>query len=94
MASSSEPRQSIARSDYHEPELEVTIGTCFGCGSMSINPLDSECCCEGIPGLTHVVYLAICGRLLVGQGDDTYDPMCARPAGHQGRCMPKDEVMR
>jgi hypothetical protein len=29
-----------------------------------------------------------CGRLLVGQGDDTYDPVCLRPLGHEGPCRP------
>lgn len=31
---------------------------------------------------------AQCGRLLVGQGDDTYDPMCVLPIGHYGTCHP------
>lgn len=30
----------------------------------------------------------MCGRLLVGQGDDTYDPLCVLPAGHDGLCRP------
>lgn len=29
-----------------------------------------------------------CGRLLVGQGDDTYDPLCRLPLGHEGPCRP------
>ena len=29
-----------------------------------------------------------CGRLLVGQGDDTYDPICWLPKGHEGICRP------
>lgn len=29
-----------------------------------------------------------CGRLLVGRGDDTYDPKCVLPAGHGGSCEP------
>lgn len=32
---------------------------------------------------------AICGRLLVGQGSDTYDPLCVLPAGHAGVCKPE-----
>lgn len=32
---------------------------------------------------------AACGRLLVGQGDDTYDPTCVRPEGHDGLCKPE-----
>jgi NTP pyrophosphatase (non-canonical NTP hydrolase) len=31
---------------------------------------------------------AACGRVLVGQGTDTYDPLCIRPAGHPGVCQP------
>jgi hypothetical protein len=27
-----------------------------------------------------------CGRLLVGQGDDTYDPECVLPVNHVGLC--------
>lgn len=27
-----------------------------------------------------------CTRLLVGQGDDTYDPECVLPRGHSGSC--------
>lgn len=27
-----------------------------------------------------------CGRLLVGQGTDTWDPTCLRPARHTGPC--------
>lgn len=30
----------------------------------------------------------ICGRVLVGQGDDTSDPHCMRAPGHKGRCEP------
>jgi hypothetical protein len=30
-----------------------------------------------------------CGRLLVGQGDDTYDPDCVLPRGHEGLCRPE-----
>lgn len=29
-----------------------------------------------------------CGCVLVGQGTDTYDPLCIRPAGHPGVCQP------
>jgi hypothetical protein len=29
-----------------------------------------------------------CGRLLVGQGSDTYDPLCVLPVGHEGVCRP------
>lgn len=29
-----------------------------------------------------------CGRVLVGRGTDTYDPLCIRPAGHPGVCQP------
>lgn len=47
-----------------------------------------------VPGPTQVASdeqraSAICGRLLVGQGDDTYDPMCVLPAGHAGICKPE-----
>ena len=31
---------------------------------------------------------AKCGRLLVGQGDDTSDPLCLLPVGHVGLCSP------
>lgn len=30
----------------------------------------------------------ICGRLLVGQGDDTYDPLCVLKPGHDDVCEP------
>lgn len=29
-----------------------------------------------------------CPRLLVGQGNDTYDPECSLPLGHKGVCKP------
>ncbi len=29
-----------------------------------------------------------CCRLLVGQGGDTFDPVCTRPKGHEGACAP------
>jgi hypothetical protein len=29
-----------------------------------------------------------CGRLLVGQGEATWDPSCALPVGHEGLCRP------
>lgn len=32
-----------------------------------------------------------CGRLLVGQGSDTYDPLCVLPAGHAGVCKPEED---
>lgn len=31
----------------------------------------------------------VCGRLLIGQGDDTYDPLCVLASGHAGRCEPE-----
>lgn len=36
---------------------------------------------------------AICGRILVGLGSDTFDPLCALPVGHCGVCRvaPADE---
>lgn len=27
-----------------------------------------------------------CGRLLLGSGTDTYDPVCELPVGHAGAC--------
>lgn len=33
-----------------------------------------------------------CGRLLVGQGSDTYDPLCVLPAGHDGLCKPEEGI--
>lgn len=30
----------------------------------------------------------ICGRLLVGAGSDTYDPVCILNPGHRGICRP------
>lgn len=35
----------------------------------------------------------ICGRLLIGQGSDTYDPLCVRPPGHDGLCKPREDLM-
>jgi hypothetical protein len=32
---------------------------------------------------------SVCGRILVGQGDDTYDPLCQRRKGHNGSCSPE-----
>jgi DNA-binding MarR family transcriptional regulator len=32
---------------------------------------------------------AICGRVLVGRGSDTYDPLCVEDAGHDGPCAPE-----
>lgn len=29
-----------------------------------------------------------CGRVLVGQGGATWDPVCTQPEGHKGRCAP------
>lgn len=29
-----------------------------------------------------------CGRLLVGQGTDTWDPLCRLPIGHKEECKP------
>lgn len=28
-----------------------------------------------------------CGKIMVGSGDDTYDPICELPAGHDPPCM-------
>jgi hypothetical protein len=28
----------------------------------------------------------LCGRIMVGSGTDTYDPLCELPAGHGGMC--------
>ena len=33
-----------------------------------------------------------CNRLLVGRGTDTYDPLCALPEGHSGRCLTEEEA--
>jgi hypothetical protein len=32
-----------------------------------------------------------CRRLLVGLGDDTYDPECGKPRGHSGICEPAED---
>lgn len=32
-----------------------------------------------------------CGRTLVGQGTDTWDPNCVLPSGHAGACQPEGE---
>jgi hypothetical protein len=34
----------------------------------------------------------ICGRLLVGQGDDTSDPTCPLPAHHRGTCVAPSDI--
>jgi hypothetical protein len=28
----------------------------------------------------------VCGRIMVGSGTDTYDPVCELPEGHDGPC--------
>lgn len=28
----------------------------------------------------------LCGRIMVGSGPDTYDPICELPEGHTGAC--------
>lgn len=33
---------------------------------------------------------ATCERLLVGQGSDTWDPLCQLSRGHSGKCDPRD----
>lgn len=34
----------------------------------------------------------MCGRVLVGQGGDTFDPTCVLPTGHGGLCKPTNLV--
>lgn len=34
----------------------------------------------------------LCGRILIGRGDDTSDPPCVRPRGHIGRCLAKGQL--
>ena len=38
--------------------------------------------------LTGLHTSAMCERLLVGRGDDTYDPVCGLPRGHADVCVP------
>lgn len=33
-----------------------------------------------------------CGRTLIGSGDDTYDPVCELPSGHDGRCRSSSAI--
>lgn len=34
---------------------------------------------------------AVCGRVLVGEGTDTWDPVCQGKPGHAGLCEPTEE---
>lgn len=43
---------------------------------------------ETFPASAEATQRRTCGRLLVGQGDDTYDPECVLPAGHEPPCAP------
>lgn len=45
-----------------------------------------------VPPKPKIVAYTPCNVLLLGRGDDTYDPLCARPAGHPGRCMTEKEL--
>jgi hypothetical protein len=44
------------------------------------------------PGPQIVAYQP-CNRVLVGRGTDTWDPMCALPDGHDGRCLTEREAV-
>lgn len=33
-----------------------------------------------------------CGRIMVGSGTDTYDPLCVLPEGHGGQCKSPDAI--
>jgi hypothetical protein len=33
-----------------------------------------------------------CGRMMVGSGGDTYDPICELPTGHDGRCRSSSAI--
>jgi hypothetical protein len=35
-----------------------------------------------------------CGRVLVGQGGDTWDPVCRLGEGHEGACLPHPDLLR
>lgn len=41
---------------YHEPPDCVDVGTCPGCGSLTVNPMCGQGCCEDTPGLIVVPY--------------------------------------
>lgn len=36
----------------------------------------------------HAEAQGLCGRLLIGQGSDVFDPTCVLEKGHSGRCCP------
>lgn len=67
-----------------EPQLQEgnwppELFQCPHCGRIFDG--DDEGCCS-------MEAIILCGRLLVGQGSDTYDPMCTRSRGHEGVCRP------
>jgi hypothetical protein len=35
-----------------------------------------------------------CGRVLIGQGGDTWDPVCWLGEGHDGACLPHPDLLR
>lgn len=60
------------------------------CGDVPEDQDRPDTVCKLRPGRSGgaVVDRGPCGRLLVGQGGDTYDPTCVLPASHGGRCKP------
>jgi hypothetical protein len=46
---------------------------------------------ESSEGVSSGATSETCGRLLVGQGGDTWDPLCVLPKGHTGRCRPEPD---
>jgi hypothetical protein len=68
----------FARGD--DGELRDVMG-----GGNGITPAHTQCACGS---RRYEMVPARCHRLLVGQGGDTWDPLCSLPDGHEGTCRP------
>lgn len=66
------------------PCVTIGAGARVGMGSVVVKDVPEGALVYGNPAREH----KLCGRLLVGQGDDTYDPVCSFPFNHEGVCRP------
>ncbi len=89
-----------------ERALQPTDARRCGCGAEmyeeTTEPSSMDYCCEpiapywvcpdcGEQTLALQPTDTVCGRLMVGRGSDTYDPMCQLPHGHEGSCRAVDD---
>src|SRR5256885_1433607 len=82
----------------HPPRLLLCLGPCYGEFYLPLTNAESQRCPNDADHPV-AVYMyegtirpltdaepARCGRIMIGSGEDSWDPTCDLPSGHSGSC--------